>query len=456
MKKLMGKLKVSNSVKNVSKISAGTILGQIISFIVVPIYTRIYGASIMGTWTVFSSIANIIVTFSDLGLKNAIMVEKKEEDTLELYTVITTFTLIISIISGLVVYVFYSITGDESGLSPLMIAGFVVVLAITLQQTQTCYTWLNKKEAYSVLMKNPIVNNLSAAIIIIVLGVMGYDEYGYYIGLLAGQLITLIHMRVHLPNKFLNFNLNAYKKIFAQQKQFYLYQLPANVLAQVKEQTPVFLIRAFFGSEILGYYSISMRYLKMPINLLAQSIGRVYFQTVSRMKREGQSLKSIGEYSLRNINKAMKIAVIPMIAIIAIGDVACEILFGTGYEIAGSIMRIVAFNSFFLFLSTATNGLPVIISKQKYMLISAGAQMIGYAVGLSIGYYVFNNIYMGCLGMTVVYAIVQIVYFAAMFKCTKVQWKTYVRNALASIFVIILSAEVIRVILLLLNVVNTL
>lgn len=456
MKMLKNKLKVSNSVKNVSKISGGTILGQIISFIVVPIYTRIYGASIMGTWTLFSSIANIIVTFSDLGLKNAIMVEKDEEDTIELYTVITTFTLIISSLAGIVVYIFYSIKGDESGLSPLLIAGFVVVLAITLQQTQTCYTWLNKKEAYSVLMKNPIVNNLSAAVVIIGLGALGYEKYGYYIGLLLGQLITLVHMRVQLPNKFLNFNPNSYKKIFARQKQFYIYQLPANVLAQIKEQTPVFLIRAFFGSEILGYYSISMRYLNIPIHLLAQSIGRVYFQTVSKMKRDGKALKEIGEHSLRNINKAMKIVIIPMIAIISIGDVACEILFGTGYEIAGNIMRIVAFNSFFLFLATATNGLPIIISKQKYMLIAAVAQLVGYATGLTIGYFVFDNIYVGCFAMTLVYVVIQIAYFAAMFKHLDVQWKLYIRNAIGSIAIVLVSAEAIRVVLLLLNIVKTL
>ncbi|MBE5825487.1 MAG: hypothetical protein E7307_02510 [Butyrivibrio sp.] len=438
------KIKSSEAIKNVSKITGGTMLGQIISFIVVPIYTRLYGASIMGTWALFASIANIIVTFSDMGLKNAIMMEEDEKDTIELYTVITTMTLMISGIASLIVFIYYSINPKEGGLKSWMIAIFVFVLAITLQQTQTCYTWLNKKSDYSILMKNPVVNNVSAAIIIILLGVLGFKSYGYYLGTMAGQIITLIHMRIHLPNRFLNFNYNSYKKVFKRQQHFIIYQLPANVLAQVKEQIPTFLINGFFGAEMLGYYSISMRYLKMPISLLAQSIGRVYYQTTSDMKRKGQSLLSIGQYSLKNISRAMKLACIPMILIISVGDIACEILFGSGYSVAGDIMRIAAFNSFFLFIATATSGLVIVIDKQKYMLWCAIGQMAGYIFGISFGYYAYGSIYISCLAMTITFVLLQIVYFSFLFNATGVNWKTYVFNVFKQIIIIVLGAGVIR------------
>ena len=227
-------------------------------------------------------------------------------------------------------------------------------------------------------------------------------------------------------------------------------------MAQVKEQIPVFLIKGFFGSEILGYYSISMRYLRLPINLLAQSIGRVYFQTISKMKREGESNYQIGNYSLKNINRAMKVAMIPMIVIIAVGDIVCEIMFGAGYDVAGNIMRLIAFNGFFLFLGTATNGLAIIIEKQKYILGGAITQLLGYVLGISIGYYIWDSIYVSCLFMTLTYVTAQIVYFALMFKFTQVKWKTYVRNAVASIFLVLIVSIGIRGTLLLLNIVTTL
>lgn len=449
MNKFIEKIKSSESIKNVSKITSGTMLGQIISFIVVPIYTRLYGASIMGTWTLFTSIANIIVVFSDLGMKNAIMVEEKDEDTVELYTVITTITLVISLISSLAILGFYTAFPDRGdGLPAWLIALFVLVLAITTQQTQTCYTWLNKKSEYSILMKNPVVNNLSAAIIIIVLGLLGYIRYGYYIGTMLGQIITLVHMRVRLPKQFITFDPKSYIKVFKKQKHFIMYQLPASAVAQIKNQMPTFLIKGFFGSEMLGYYSISLKYLTLPINLLALSIGRVYYQTTSKMRREGESLRSIGLYSLKNITRAMKVAYLPMIGIIGFGDLACVILFGNDFLVAGNIMRIIAFNCFFLFIATATNGLAIVIDKQKYILWCGIIQLIGYLVGIPFGYYVFNSIYVSCLTMTITFILAQVIYFSAMFKFTDVDWKKYVLGVIRSISIILAISFVIRIVLL--------
>ena len=44
------KLKISPALRNVVKISGGTILGQAISIVTLPIITRMYGAEIMGIW----------------------------------------------------------------------------------------------------------------------------------------------------------------------------------------------------------------------------------------------------------------------------------------------------------------------------------------------------------------------------------------------------------------------
>ncbi len=449
MNKLIEKIKSSESIKNVSKITSGTMLGQIISFIVVPFYTRLYGASIMGTWTLFTSIADIIVVFSDMGMKNAIMIEDSEDDTIELYTVITTITIVFSFLASLFVFGFYYFFKDtDSGLSPWMIALFVFILSITTQQTQTCYTWLNKKSEYSILMKNPVVQNLSAAVIIISLGLLGQVRYGYYIGIMFGQIITLIHMRVRLPKQFINLNPKAYINVFKRQKHFIMYQLPANAVAQIKNQIPTFLIKGFFGAEMLGYYSISMKYLQIPINLLAQSIGRVYYQTISKMRRDGEDFHTIGVYSLKNITRAMKAAYIPMIGIIGVGDIACVILFGQDFSIAGNIMRIIAFNSFFVFIATATNGLAIVIDKQKYILMSGIIQLVGYLVGITYGYYAFNSVYVSCLTMTITFMVAQIIYFSIMFKFTQVDWVKYVLGVVRSIAFILAVSFAIRFILL--------
>lgn len=449
IKEIMKKIQ-STSITNVLKISSGTIGGQLISMIGAPIYTRLFGASVLGTWALYSSIAIIITSFSDAGLKNAIMIEDSD-NTEELYTVISTLTFLVSCLAGIVCGFlnFYGVL--DTGMSSVLTGFIVWLISFTISQTDVCYTWLNKKGEYNVLMKNPLINNGVAAVLAIILGIAGFKSYGYYLATIAGQVVTLIHMKTRLPKAFFNFNVQTYKKIIQEKKEFYLYQMPANFLGQFKEQIPVILIGNFFGKEVLGYYSISMKYLKMPVTFLAQSIGKVFLKNVSDLFREK---KAVGEYTLKNIARAMNLAVIPMICIYAFGDLACIILFGNDFSESGTILRLVASNSYFLFMLTSCQGLSVVLHKQKYQMLVGIAQIIGYTIGLSIGYYVFNDIYVGCFCMSVIYAIIQIVFFCALFEAANIRFTRYLKKLGINFLVIVIGAAVIRIPLLMLGIVS--
>lgn len=439
---LKSKVSISARMKNVIKISGGTMLGQLVSLITLPLFTRIFGAAIMGEWALVTSVAIIVNTFSDIGLSNAIMIEEDEEETKKLFSAITTIVLFVSLIVGAFFGIYYFIVPSEANIKGNFYAIFVFIQIFTQQQIQLSYSWLNRKKEYGVLMKNPIINNVSVAVIAIPLGLLGFKTYGYYIGLIVGQLATLIHMRRNLPRVFLNFHVSDYKRLIKRHKEFCIYQMPANILSQIKNQLPVLLIRGFFGSEILGYYSVSVRVLNLPITFLANSVGKVFYQTIAEMRRKGQK---IGEYTLRNINKAMKIAIIPMIALLSISDFVCSFVFGADYIVAGNITRIVAFNSFFVFLMMSTQGITVVLHKQKYTVISAVVQIIGYFIGLSIGKYVFGSVYVGCLLMTIIFSIAQVTYFSALFKASGVSPKRYIKDVLLSIGIIFAGAAVVRI-----------
>ncbi len=445
IKNILAKFQSSKMLKNITKISSGTMLGQMVSFVTLPIFTRIYGAEVIGNWTLFNSVATIVNTFSDLGLSNAIMVEADEKESEKLFSVISTFVLFFSIIVAIGFGIYYNVFPSTSGINPLFYAVVLGILIFTQQQTQLSYSWLNKKSQYDVLMKNPIVNNISIAIVAIPLGFMGFTKYGYYLGLISGQIITLIHMRRFIPKLFFDLNIKNHIHVIKKYNEYIKYQMPTYMLAQVKNQAPVILIRSFFGSKILGYYSVSQRILAIPINLLANAIGKVYYQTVADM---AQKKENVGEFTFKNIKRAMRLAIIPMIGIMAFGDIFCIIFFGADYYIAGNIIRIVSFMTFFTFLMLATQGITIVLHKQQYALYSAFVQIVGYFGALSLGKYVFNSVYFACAFMTIVFCLVQVVYFCFIFKSASVNPIRYIKELILNLAVIIGSVVVIRIILL--------
>lgn len=453
LKEKIQTLMKSQMLRNVTKISSGTMLGQAISVVTLPIFTRLYGAKVIGYWTLFTSVAIIVNAFSDLGLSNAIMMDDEGEQSEKLFSVITTISFIISLIVGVGYFVIKSVTPDPSGLHPLFYSVVLFVLIFTQQQVNVCYNWLNKKKQYNILMKNPIINNVSVAVIAIPLGLMGFTKYGYYIGLVLGQVFTLFHMRRYLPRIFFDFKYRDHFDVIRSHLTYVKFQMPTYLVARVKNQAPVFFIRSFFGVEILGYYSVCMRVLNIPVNLLASSIGKVYYQTAAEMKKKGQE---VGDFTFRNMKRAMYVAIVPMVVIMSFGDIVCMLFLGNDYVITGNLSRIIVFMTYFQFLMMATQGITIVLDKQQYALISGIVQIIGYVVGLSIGKYVFSSLYIAVALMTVVFCVIQIIYFSKLLKIAGVSVALYLKHVFSTLGLIIVITAVIRITLIALNIVPNL
>ena len=443
LKQITERIKNSNMIKNVAKISSGTLFGQLISIVTVPLFTRIYGAEVIGIWALFNAIFLFVNSFSDLGLTYSIMTEKKEEKRQEIYSIITTIVMLVSLVIALGVGLVYStIKTNDTGLNILFIIFYSFIAMFTLQQTQVCYTWLNKKEKYNVLMKNPIINNITFAVIGLGLGLIGIKQYGYFIGWLAGQVITLIHMAKYLPKKVFDFDINHYKKVFKEHKQFLKYQLPANILNVFQNQLPTFMIENFFGKTILGYYSIATRVLNIPITLLGNAVGRVFFQQSSNMIEKG---KQIGEFTYKSLKSMMKIGLLPMIALVSFGKIAIIVFLGKDWEIAGEMLSIVAFQTYFIFLTSSVQGISINLNKQNYLRNTYLMQIITIILSFLIGKYIFDNIYVSLGLMVITFIIINITYFCALFKVMDVSRKKYLKNVISNFSIILITSVSLKI-----------
>lgn len=444
IEKIKGMLNFNENKKNVARISIGTMIGQVISFMTLPVLTRIYGAQIIGTWTLINSIALIVNSFSDFGLSNAIMLEQDEENMTKVYRVVSTLVLFFSFIGSVFVLFYYKVSSNDAGLNKYFLCIFMFVAIFTLQQIQVCYTWLNRKAEYKVLMKNPIINNAIFGFIAIFLGIVGIKQYGYFIGWILGQIITLLHMKRKLPKAMITTKINDFKEVFNKYSEFIKYQMPTNVASNIKNQIPVFGIRILFGETILGYYSVVVRIMQIPISLLANAMGRVFFQTVTDMKRKGQK---IGNYVFNNINSVTKVAAIPLIVIIAVGDYLAIIFLGSEWRVAGDFMRIVVFQNYFMFLMSTVQGIAITLEKQRLAMLFCIIQSIGFIMGLCFGKFVFNNEYIGVFCMSMAFVICNIIYFCILFKFMDVSPKKYLKSVLSCVIFMTVIAEVFRMII---------
>lgn len=434
------KFELSNSMKNVTKISTGTVAGQIVSIVSLPFITRIYGPEIMGVWTTIYAIATIVNTVSDLGLVQSIMMED-ESKVHNTYSVVFMLTCLISFVLMSVVFLYCVLILGYNAKRSIVIVFFTFIYSVTVQLVQLSYAWLNRNKSYSVLMKNPLINQISVVFFSLTLGMFGIKQYGYYIGITMGQILTLLNMQRYLPKKIEKPSPQVFKETIQSNIDFVKYQMPTNITLQIRNQLPILLIGGLFGNTTLGYYSISQKLLNIPVTFIGQSLGKVFYQRCAEMQRNGVKL---GEFIYRNLKRAMMIAFVPMALLAAYGDAAIVMFFGTEYSIGGIIVRIIVFRSFFTFVSTATQGMDIVLKKQQYAMSVGIAQTIAVVAMILISFYFTGDIVVCCTMMTIAFIIIQIIYFCVMFRVMEMSIIYYLRSIIVSLAAVVSVSLVLR------------
>jgi len=452
--KLIQSIKNSSAFQNIARISAGTLAGQVISVMTIPIFTRMYGAAIIGEHSFLYSLVMTSESFSDLGLCYALMTEKEDTDLMETYKTISTFLLGVCILGGAAAFLYFGFISPESVQLPLWFTVFfLVVSAFVLQQIRLCSTWLNREQKYHILMKNPVLNNICFGVVGLALGLLGFREYGYFVGWLTGKIITMIHLRRCIPRGQFTLKPSSFRRVISRNRRFVAYQLPTTIASSLKGQLPVLLIKQLFGSDVLGQYAITWKVINIPVNLLGSAIGRVFFSRSSELQRSG---KPLGDFAFRNMMLAMKVALLPICCIMAFGDVALNLILGPGWQMAGDIIRIVSLYAFFWFLTLSMEGLTITLNKQHYAMTSALAQMVTITTSMTVGAYVFGSVYVSMFLHTVTFTAVNIVYFVMLFRAMQAPWKKYLRNVLLCIFFVLGGYLILRFGLLALGLVSSL
>ncbi len=431
---VMNMKKISNPMRNVAKISSGTIIGQIISIITLPFITRLYGAEVIGAWTAINSISTILIYFCDLGISQAIMVEE-DDKTEDLYCIITTISVVICLLSAVVILPYYGVILKESLHTAIVNTFFVVVYTFAFRQVQTCYVWLNREKQYNVLMKNPAINYGAIALFSIVLGLLGFKKYGYYIGTTLGQVLTLLHMKRSLPKKMFCFDLKKIKAAVKENIDFVKFQMPAQIAAQTRQQIPNLLIGSLFGNTVLGYFSVSQKLISIPVNFIGQALGKVFYQTLAERNRLKQD---IAEFVERNMKRAIKVAFIPMVLFAAYGDAAIVMFFGQEYAIGGTISRIMVFRACFTFISTSLTGIDIVLRKQKYSMLTCVAQTVFASLAVIGSYYLTGDILVCTFAIVIAFMIIQMMYYGKMYSILGLKQWTFYRD-----IIILLAATIV-------------
>ncbi len=277
------KLKSSEFVSNSFTLIGGVIVAQGLPFFFYPIFSRIYSPDDFGLLATITSIIPILTILSSGMFEGAILVSKSKEESANLVGLILVrsifflliFTLIFKIYSNKIsIYFREPELGKWLLLIPLMV--FSTVLYNVFNEWCVAYKYFKE------LAVNKVINTSLISGSKFFFGIIKLTNSGLVFGELIGRffsaVVCLFRALKYDSYFFFRISSRQFLPILKKYKNFPRFLLPDQILNYVGGAIHVFFIGAYFGNNELGYVSMGMSLLTVPVTVISASIKDVFRQ----------------------------------------------------------------------------------------------------------------------------------------------------------------------------------
>jgi O-antigen/teichoic acid export membrane protein len=351
---------------NLFKLTSGTVIAQATTILLIPVVTRIYPPAFFGVNQLFLSIATVLLVISTFSYHLAVMVTEKDEDSMNLLVLCVLCLLGVAATSGVILVVF----GDwfASIFNTPLIADYFIWLpffVIFSSLFTVLNEWLSRKVRYSIIAKSTVTNSIASRTLQIGGGLIYISPLGLILGSVVGAgLANLVLLRglkedIALLKKVTS---RRIKELALEYRQFMFYSTPGALANSMSWELPAFMLAYFFNSTIVGYYSLAIMAVRMPMMIVGTSIMQVFFQKASEERIQTGGVQNVvHEVHTRLIS----VGIFPFVAFTIIAEDLFTFIFGANWLPAGTYAMILAPWFFAVFIFSPISSLFGVLNRQR-------------------------------------------------------------------------------------------
>jgi lipopolysaccharide exporter len=361
--------------RNVLKLFYGTSLKNLLTFLALPVLTRLYSPKDIGLFQLLLSVSMTFSIVSTLKYEMAIVLPRYRREAEHLVAL----TLLSLVATTIVTSALFAVlgarmlrlfkAGDLAPYGQLVVAS---IFATGLLQGAR-YLQIREKQ-YGDLARNNILQAVVTQAGSIGAGVARPSFLGlfgsYALGCLVPALVILYQARVHLYR----LRRRWLRPLAWKHRQFPLISTVSMFLQQLTLELPVFMFSGFYGAQIVGYYALAHRLLTTPMNLIQTSVGQVFFQEAS--DAYNQSPARLLRVYLVTIRRLALVGIGPLVLALIAAPPLVKLFLGAQWATSGTYIQIIVFGIYFGFINAPIGTTYSIIGRQEIILYLRIASII--------------------------------------------------------------------------------
>ena len=361
---MIDRLRKSSFFRAIFLLSSGSVIAQGIRAVATPIITRLYSPEAMGAYTYLISISAIFMGIVNLRYEVAIVTDKNDSHVFPLIKLSTIVGVFITVLASLGFGIYFCAKGK-----PLLwvLILFFNVLAYSLTNTLTAYN--NRNKEYKLISTMYILRTSVQYVLAIVLGLFNPIAPFLLIPYVLGEYMGLTRQSRSLKGHYreiLSIEYNDLKSVATEHKKQPLFSTPALLANSLSYSLITIFIESLFGLETVGYYSISVSLLGLPLAVIGGNVSKVFVQ------RASGEFANTGSF-VQTFNKTFSVLLvlsIPMVLVMYFfATPLCRIIFGPEWALSGKYIMILAPMFGVRFITSALSPAFTIVHKQQIELI---------------------------------------------------------------------------------------
>ena len=324
--------------RNVALLAVGSGLAQGLSFLLMPVLSRMYGPADFGLFGCFFAMTGVVGSMITLQYSQALVLPEGDRAAAGLFLAGAASVTLITL-AGMV---FIGVSSDfvvrlggspELGkwlwLAPIAFVGSGL--------SQILMAWCTRQKNFSLLSLSQIVNAVVKNGSQILLALGGFMSGGLIVGLLIGEAVTNLMMgrwMLQRDGRTLRqaFNRSEVWDLAVKYRDFPIYSCSQNLLSTLSQGAPVLLLTQQFGMTVVGYYAFASRFLMTPWSLAYTSLQRVLFQRMSEANNAREDVMVLFKRTCRGL---CMITILPGILGFLLTPGIFLFLFGEAWRDAG-------------------------------------------------------------------------------------------------------------------------
>lgn len=352
--------------RGVSVLVGGTAGAQLMMVLALPLLTRLYSPEDFGLLAVYAGVLGLFTVIASLRYELAIPLPEDDQIAANLVVLCLLTVLGMTAVSALLVWFAGGATTVALGVPVL--ASYLWLLPIGVLMVgvyQTFSYWAIRTKQFPTIART----RLRQAFTTIGIQLLAFKAGS--VALLLGQAcgqgmgsITLVRGALARP-EFRQWSWKGMYGAARRYRQFPMFSTWSGFFNTAGSQLPPLMLAALFGAGAAGLYVIAHRVLAMPMSLIGQAVGNVFFSNAAKAYREGDLGPLVSDVHDKLANIAMPPALVLMVS----GPELFTLVFGEEWRKSGELARWMAPWLYMVFITSPLSTLYSIMEKERQGLI---------------------------------------------------------------------------------------